>query len=154
MEYILAFLTLYAIVIFVISAIRIVIIAIRYIKWRKVSVPAIGIVGEINDVTCEYNRNGDVCSYSFNYALKIISQGQEYDDIYSEECKPGKTPSTCPGDTLNLLWSIRDHKYLHIAKTGKEIWQVVKRESAYILHFTFLIFGNLRYFRENHRSRR
>ena len=152
MAYLWALITLFAIVILVISVIRITILTVRYLKWRRIGVPAVGIVGEVQNVTYVYNRNDDIIAYQFHYALKIICHGQEFDNVYTEERKPGKAPMNGTGSRINILWSANDHKYLQIAKTGREIWQMVKREAAFILHVALLIFGNKRYFREHHRS--
>ena len=152
MYYLLALVTLFVIVILVIFIVRIIILTIRYMKWRKISVPAIGIVGELKNVSCNCDRNDEITSCRYDYTLKIVHGNQEFNDIYSEVCKPGNTPNAHPGKEIHILWSASDHTYLQIAKTGDEIWQVVKKECAFILHVALLIFGNRRYFRDHHRK--
>lgn len=152
MAYTLALITLFTIVILVILGIRITIRTLRYMKWRKASIPAIGITGELKNVTSTYDKNGEVSLFCYNYALKIVIDTQEFDDVYSEECRPGDTPTTRPGNKINILWSPSDHKYVQIATTGKEIWRLVKQECAFIVHIALLILGNRRYFRDHHRK--
>ena len=111
----------------VIIIVRIFILSIKYKKFRSVSVPATGIVGELKNITSNYNKRGDLCSYSYNYALKITTDNQEIDDIYSEECKPGDPPITCAGDTINSLWSMQDHKYLNLDRFKPECLRIAKQ---------------------------
>lgn len=110
--------------------VRMVIIIVRYRKWRKFAVPAVGTVGEFQDINGIFNRKNTVTSYRYNYALKIICGNQEFDSIYSEVCKPDTLPLTRPGKVINVLWSERDHKYIPYPNTKKELWQVIKHEMS------------------------
>ena len=121
--------------------VRIVIVIVRYRKWRQFAVPAVGTVGELKEVNGIYDRRNTVTSYRYNYAFKIICGNQEFDSIYSEECKPDKLPVIRPGKTINILWSDRDHKYLQYPKTKKEQWKVIKKEMSHSQSIAFQNIG-------------
>jgi hypothetical protein len=121
--------------------VRIVIIIVRYRKWRQFAVPAVGTVGELIDINGIFNRRNTVTSYRYNCALKIICGNQEFDSIYSEVCKPDSLPLTPPGKTINILWSECDHKYIPYPKTKKELWQVIKQEYNYSLDTALQFIG-------------
>lgn len=123
----LLFLIVSAIVVLIIIIIRIGILTIRYRKWRKFSVPAVGVVGELKDVNCNHDKKGEISSYSYNYALKIIHDGQEFDDIYSEECIPGNIPTTRPGQKINILWLESERKYIKSDSFKKECQKTAKQ---------------------------
>lgn len=108
------------------SITRIITLTHKYRKWKKFAVPAVAIVGEMKDITYSYNRKGDISYYHYNYALKIIHGDQEFDDVYSEECEPGNIPITRPGKKINILWSIRERKYLDIDRTKAGIREGIK----------------------------
>ncbi len=120
------------IVILVIIIVRIGILAIKYVKWRKVAIPTVGTVGELINVTCNYDKTGKISSYRYNYALRVIHDNQEFDNTYTEECEPGILPITRPGQKINILWSASDHKYLNIDGFEGEI----KRFSKQTVIFT------------------
>ena len=121
--------------------VRILIIIIRYKKWCKFAVPAVGTVGELKDVNCIHGRRGQVTSYRYDYAFKIISGDQEFDNIYSENCKPDDMPAIHPGKKINILWSEYDHKYLVVTNTRDEIWQIIKQEANYAISAAMRFIG-------------
>ena len=84
--------------------VRIVIIIVRYRKWRQFAVPAVGTVGELIDINGIFNRRNTVTSYRYNYALKIICGNQEFDSIYSEVCKPDSYLA------CSAIVAVSDHK--------------------------------------------
>ncbi len=123
----LLFLIVSAIVILTIIIIRIGILTIRYRKWQKFSVPAVGVVGELKDVNCNYDKKGAISSYRYNYVLKIIHGDQEFDDIYSEDCTPGNMPITRPGQKINILWLESEHKYINSDSFKNECQKTAKQ---------------------------
>lgn len=137
---ILAILAIDVIIIFVIFVVRIIIRNIKYRRWRKFASPAVGTVGELLNVTSNYDKNGEISSSQYNYTLQITHNGQIFHNIYSEKCKPNCTPITQPGKKINILWSASKQEYLQIARTRKEIIQVIKQEciSSVTLAFRFL----------------
>lgn len=123
----LLFLIVSAIVTLTIIIIRIGILMIRYGKWRKFSVPAVGVVGELKDINCNYDKKGAISSYRYNYAFKIIHGDQEFDDVYSEECIPGNMPITRTGQKINILWLESEHKYINSSSFKKECQKTTKQ---------------------------
>ncbi len=128
MNYLLALIFLFAILFVVFLGVRITIRTARYREWCRFAEPAVGIVGELKNVTCNYDKHGKITTYCYHYALNIVCHDQEFDNIYTEECESGTSPVTRPGNTINILWSERDQKYLQYAKSNDEIKKVIKQE--------------------------
>lgn len=110
----------------IVSIIQIITLTIKYRKWRKFAVPTVGVVGELKDVTCNYNRKGEISSYRHHYILKIIRNYTTFNDVYTEDVRPDDEPLTYPGKKINILWSITDHQYLDVDKTKAGIRQGIK----------------------------
>ena len=108
-------------------AIRITILYIRYRKWRKFSMPAIGIVGDLTNASSTYDRKGQITSTRYDYALKICCGDQEFEDVYFEVCKSDDAPMTRTGDKINILWSTNDHKYLSLDNFKPECRRITKQ---------------------------
>ncbi len=133
--------------------VRIIVIKIRTWIWSGYAVPAVAIVDKLNDVTCNYNLHGKSFSYTHNFVLKIICDDQEYESVYSEDVLSDHEPTTCPGQTFNVLWSKNDHKYLIIAVTKEEKRQQIKEAFHFASHITLLIFSK-HYQRNNQKGNR
>ena len=145
--------TIYCVIVLITFIIRIIVIKIRTWIWSGYAVPAVGIIDKLNDVTCNYNLRGKSFSYTHNFVLKIISGDQEYESVYSEDVLSDHEPTTCPGQTFNVLWSEKDHTYLIIAVTKEEKRQQVKDAYHFATHITSLIF-NKHYRRNNQKGNR
>ena len=138
---ILAILAIDAIIIAAVFIVRITIRIVRYIRWHKFAVPAVGIVGELINVTTNYDKKRRISSLCYNYDFKIELDGQSFDNIYSENCKPNRTPSTHSGNKINILWSASKQKYLQVARTRKEIAHMLKQECISSVNIACLFIG-------------
>lgn len=145
--------SLYAVVVLIIFIVRIIVIKIRTWIWSGYAVPAVGIIDKLSDVSCNYNLRGESFSYTHNFVLKIICGDQEYESVYSEDVLSDHEPTTCPGQTFNVLWSEKDHTYLIIAVTKEEKRQQIKDAYHFATHITSLIF-NKHYRRNNQKGNR
>ena len=123
----LIFVSFYAVLILILFFVRLIATSSKIRKWREFAVPAVGIVGKLKDVNCIYDRYGESFSYRHNLVLKIICGDQEFESVYSEEVLPDHEPTTYQGQTINILWSARDHQYIQIATTKKEKKQLIKQ---------------------------
>ena len=108
------------------AIIQIITLTKKYRKWRNFAVPTVGIVGDLKDVTCNYNRKGDISSYRHHYALKIVHNYTTFNDVYTEDVYPDDEPLTYPGKKINILWSIRNQEYLDVDKTKARIKEGIK----------------------------
>ena len=139
--------TIYCFIVLITFIIRIIVIKIRTWIWSGYAVPAVGIIDKLNDVTCNYNLRGKSFSYTHNFVLKIISGDQEYESVYSEDVLSDHEPTTCPGQTFNVLWSEKDHTYLIIAVTKEEKRRQIKEAFHFATHVIALVFS--RYYRRD-----
>ena len=139
--------TIYCVIVLITFIIRIIVIKIRTWIWSGYAVPAVGIIDKLNDVTCNYNLRGKSFSYTHNFVLKIISGDQEYESVYSEDVLSDHEPTTCPGQTFNVLWSEKDHTYLIIAVTKEEKRRQIKEAFHFATHVIALVFS--RYYRRD-----
>ena len=121
----------------IIIAIRIGILARRYKKWRKFATPTIGIVGDLKNVTYSYDRRRRASFTRYDYTLKINCGGQEFEDVYFEECQSDDDPITCPGDKINILWSANDHKYLNLDSFKPECQRIAKQTIRFTVSILF-----------------
>ena len=142
--------TIYCVIVLITFIIRIIVIKIRTWIWSGYAVPAVGIIDKLNDVTCNYNLRGKSFSYTHNFVLKIISGDQEYESVYSEDVLSDHEPTTCPGQTFNVLWSEKDHTYLIIAVTKEEKRRQIKEAYHFATHVIALVFS--RYYRRNNQK--
>ena len=108
---------------FLVAIIQIIKLTIQYRKWCKFAVPSVGIVGELKDITCNYNRKGEISSYRHHYVLKIVHNYTTFSDVYTEDVKPDDEPLTYPGKKINILWSINEHQYLDVDRTKEGIFE-------------------------------
>ena len=111
---------------FLVAIIQMIKLTIQYRKWCKFAVPSVGIVGELKDITCNYNRKGEISSYRHHYVLKIVHNYTTFSDVYNEDVKPDDEPLTYPGKKINILWSINEHQYLDIDRTKDGIREGIK----------------------------
>lgn len=114
------------------SIIQIITLATKYRKWRKFAVPTIGIVGELKDVTCNYNRKDEISSYRHHYVFQIIHNHTTFNDVYMEDVKPDDEPLAYPGKEINILWSINEHQYLDVARTKEGIFEGIKYAGIFL----------------------
>jgi hypothetical protein len=145
--------TIYCVIVLITFIIRIIVIKIRTWIWSGYAVPAVGIIDKLNDVTRNYNLRGKSFSYTHNFVLKIICGDQEYESVYSEDVLSDHVPTTCPGQTFNVLWSEKDHTYLIIAVTKEEKRRQIKEAFHFATHITLLIFSK-HYQRNNQKGNR
>lgn len=108
------------------AIIQIITLATKYRKWRKSAVPTIGIVGELKDITCNYNRKDEISSYRHHYEFRIIHNHTTFNDVYTEDVKPDDEPLAYPGKEINILWSINEHQYLDVDRTKDGIREGIK----------------------------
>ena len=111
---------------FLVAIIQIIKLTTQYRKWCKFAVPSVGIVGELKDITCNYNRKGEISSYRHHYVLKIVHNYTTFTDVYTEDVKPDDEPLTYPGKKINILWSINEHQYLDVDRTKDGIREGIK----------------------------
>ena len=111
---------------FIVAIIQIIKLISKYRKWREFAVPTVGIIGDLKDVTCNYNRKGEISSYRHHYVLKIVHNHTTFNDIYTEDVYPDDEPLAYPGKQINILWSIGDREYLDVDKTKAGIREGIK----------------------------
>ena len=111
---------------FIVAMIQIIKLINKYRKWRNLAVPTVGIVGDLKDVTCNYNRKGDISSYRHHYEIKIVHNCTTFNDVYTEDVYPDDEPLTYHGKKINILWSISDREYLDVDKTTAGIREGIK----------------------------
>lgn len=106
---------------------------IKYRRWRKIAIPTAGIVGELKNVTTNYDRKGRISSFRYNDTFKIIHDSQEFDNVYSEDAKSGTMPITRPGQKINILWSANDHTYFTIDGSSTSLPEDIKQISKFYM---------------------
>ncbi len=94
----------------------------RFIRWKIISVPGVGTVGELAEVQFDTYKDERTAT-KYIYHLQIATGSKVFSSTVCNRVPFGKPPTLLPGHQFNVLVNPKNGKYKNAKEIKSSIWK-------------------------------